>query len=228
MDKLFCDSISEYLELEKNTLKVLHGSKYIWEECFQTNLKSVYSQALGGKFSTLNLYLRFCSSAFGSKSHEVSLGGYFFCSSNRLTRATYSAEIFGAVNSDVSKKIVSRLHFDYSSRNEPNASQHPVFHIQMWGELPKYLEDSGVGYQFKDNSAMSCPRVPFAPMSLALFLDMIIKELGTDKLRRLLWSTEWQGLVKQHEEKILMSFFKRLQDCLSRGDHLSKFYYVDR
>ena len=228
MDKLFCESIAEYLKLEKDTLKILEESKYIKEECCRTNLKAVYSQSRGDKFSTLDLHLRFCSSVFGSHSHDVTLGGYFFCNSNSLTRATYSVEIFESVVNAGPKKIISRLHFDYASRNEPNASMHPVFHIQMWGKLPGHLDNLGVKYQTPENSAISCPRVPFAPLSLALFLNMMIKELGNDKLRRLLESQKWRELVKRHEQKILVPFFKRLQECIGSGDQLCKFYYVDR
>lgn len=228
MEKLFCASIGEYLELERETIRVLNESKYIKEGCQHTNLQSVYSQSRGDEFSAIDLYLRFCSSAFGAKSHDVSLGGYFQCGSNALFRATYSVEVFGPSGSADMNKIVSRMHFDYASREEQNAGQHPVFHVQTWGKLPQYLRDEGVGYQFEDNSAMSCPRVPFAPLSLALFVNMMIKELGTEKLRRLLGSSEWRRLVMQHEKKILMPFIDRLKNCLSSGAQLSKFYYAER
>lgn len=230
MDKFFCESIAEYLELEKETLRVLNGSKYVREASLYTNLQSVFSQSRGRKFSNMNLYIRFNSSMFGSKHHEVSLGGQFYCGRNSLANASYSVEVIQSSDNDTAcvNKVVSRLHFDYASRDQKNASQHPVFHIQMWGQLPEHLRSSGVGYQFEENRSMSCPRVPFAPLSLALFLNMMIKELGTDGLRKILKSPEWDALVKRHEQKILMPFFKRLQGCIGSGDQLCKFYYGDR
>lgn len=229
MDKLFCENIAEYLALEKATLNVLRNSKYVQEECSRTNLQTVFSQSMGDGFSTANLYFQFRSSVFDSKSHEVCLGCYFLCDSSVLKQASYSVEICqlsqrGGMSPN---KVVSRMHFDYASRTEPNACQHPVFHVQMWGKLPRHLRDKGINYENEDNSAISYPRVPFAPLSSALFLNMMIKELGSDNLRKLLKVPAWDELIKRHERKILAPFFDRLKDCLAAGSHVSEFYYGD-
>ena len=230
MDKLFCENIAEYLALEKEALNILRSSKYVQEGCSKTNLQSVFSQSMGEKFSTVKLYFQFRSSVFDSRSHEVSLGCYFLCDSNVLKQASYSVEICRTSEREgvSTKNVVSRMHFDYASRAEPNACQHPVFHIQMWGKLPQYLRDEGVKYENEENSAISYPRMPFAPLSLALFLNMTIKELGSDNLRKLLKMPAWDELIKRHERKILAPFFDKLKGCLVAGNHLSKFYYAER
>lgn len=162
-----------------------------------------------------------------SKMHKVGFGAKVeFDDKHQLLNASYLIEIFGEENSDAADAILTRIHFDVVSRDDRMCSKYPLYHLQVGGN------PSEGGYYSKDKrrnenmKALSYPRIPYCPLSLALFMDMVLRELGGCDAKVFLKSAIWRGVVRKSETMMLLPFLK----CLCAGNEnqdrrFSEMYY---
>lgn len=222
---LYCADIKEYLNLESEALRVLSKSKALHESresSIMQSINSAFKQTNGSLFKCLKLDFSFMSDVFGPIQHKVSFGAYMQCDDNSLTRSTYSIEVFD--QSPDPGKIISRIHFDYASRQECNAKHHPIFHIQTWGKLPPHLREKGISY-CDDNGFLSFPRVAYFPLSFAMFFTMIVKELGTERMKKIVAHRDWLSVVMNHEKHILLPFLESLADSIRNQTPAIDYWY---
>jgi hypothetical protein len=57
--------------------------------------------------------------------------------------------------------------------------------------------------------SLSEPRVFFTPMSLALMLDMTLREFPDPASTKFRATGEWRGIVREHESLVLLPFFEK-------------------
>lgn len=128
-------------------------------------------------------------------------------------------------------RLLRKFHFDYappvktdSTRRQP----HPVFHLQYACKLSSRLQ--GVGF---DNSHMdpwlSEPRLYYSPMSLALLINLVLKEFQDETNLRIIQRGEWRDLIRENEKLILAPFFSICHNFFSDRHNkellINDFYY---
>lgn len=154
------------------------------------------------------------------KSHWVKLYSCVGFRDGKLSKFSQAIEVFGAKGLDTEGSIVRRIHFDVALPNEPNKKYHPLYHVQVGGE-------SCDNIRVLDESKLSYPRIPYRPLSLALFLDMSIRELAPKQLKSFVNESAWQGIVRSNEELMIYPFWNKIREQFEKnsGFVLSDIYY---
>lgn len=106
--------------------------------------------------------------------------------------------------------ILRKFHFDVAtslSRRQP----HPICHIQYCGEMLNIM--SNLGYRDEQlqqlHTKVREPRVFFHPMSLALLVDMALREFPDEMVHKnILRSPEWRNLIRRNEDLMWKKFFE--------------------
>ena len=109
--------------------------------------------------------------------------------------------------------IWRKFHFDVtvtSGNEQARRQQHPTCHLQYCGEMiPGMIEMGCREEQLKSmHASLSEPRVFFWPMSLALLVDMALHEFPDPYSLRFRESSEWRGIVRNHEALVLRPFYE--------------------
>lgn len=117
-------------------------------------------------------------------------------------------------------KILRKFHFDYTANNISGRQLHPIFHLQYPGEPSDNLKGYGVNYDHLD-CWLSEPRLPYAPMSLALLLNLILKEFPQGAASKAIGRSEWRSLIKKNETLLLKPYYENCHKFISRRDGLS-------
>lgn len=145
---------------------------------------------------------------------------------NQLDDISYYVAI---CNNDIpQKKILRKLHFDYTSPQSPQKHPHPVFHLQYGGKLSLKLQNENLEHQHMD-AWLSEPRLCFIPISLALLINLILKEFPDEINSKIIESPEWRDLIRKNENLLLAPFYKICHNFMStRSSHqlfTNDFYY---
>jgi hypothetical protein len=117
--------------------------------------------------------------------------------------------------------ILRKFHFDVTAGNEEpggRLQRHPRFHLQYCGELLPYMKQLGVRTtQLKQlHPSLSEPRIFFTPMSLALMLDMTLREFPDPASAKFRATGEWRGIVREHESLVLLPFFEKCVEAIKQ------------
>ena len=108
--------------------------------------------------------------------------------------------------------ILRKFHFDVTvagERTGRRTQQHPLCHLQYCGEMVPKMEEMGCRSTQLANMSpwLSEPRIFFWPMSLALLIDMAMREFPDERSIRFRSSNEWRGLVRKQENLVLRPFY---------------------
>ncbi len=129
------------------------------------------------------------------------------------------------------KRLLRKYHFDYAPSHLDHRQPHPVFHLQDGGKLSQKLKRMNIYDSDLDprDFWLSEPRLCCMPISLALLVNLILKEFPDEKNHELIEKSEWRDLVKKNEELILSPFFEGCRKFFSRDDKnklfVNDFYY---
>ena len=104
-------------------------------------------------------------------------------------------------------KIIRKFHFDYTPENIKKRGSHPIFHLQYPGELSTHLLGLKLKHEHLDSN-LSEPRIPFTPMSLALTINLILKEFPDERTHSAVEDKTWRELIKTNETCFLYPYFK--------------------
>jgi hypothetical protein len=105
------------------------------------------------------------------------------------------------------RKIIRKFHFDYTPENIKKRGSHPVFHLQYPGKLSAQLLGLKLAHDHLD-AGLSEPRIPFTPMSLALTINLILKEFPDERTNQAVEDKTWRELIKTNEKDFLYPYFK--------------------
>jgi hypothetical protein len=125
--------------------------------------------------------------------------------SDNIERISYYAAIIG--ETEEGERLLRKYHFDYAPSVAIYRQPSPVFHLQYAGKLSPRLEDMKIDDNHLD-TWLSEPRLCYFPLSLALLINLILKEFPDDKNVELIEHPKWRRLVKKNENLILGPFFK--------------------
>ncbi len=127
-------------------------------------------------------------------------------------------------------RLLRKYHFDYASQAQSRRQPHPVFHLQYAGELSKHLEQLDLKHEHID-SWLSEPRLHFSPMSLALLINLILKEFPCETNQKFIELREWRDLMRGNEKLLLAPYYKACHQFLSNRPKgqlfINDFYYTN-
>lgn len=104
-------------------------------------------------------------------------------------------------------KIIRKFHFDYAPKYISVRTPHPIFHFQYPGEMSPYILRLNLKHDHLD-PGLSEPRIFFTPMSLALIINLILKEFSDERTYKASEDRAWRDLVKKNEKDLLAPYFK--------------------
>jgi hypothetical protein len=115
--------------------------------------------------------------------------------------------------------ILRKFHFDVAVGKEEPAGrlqQHPRFHLQYCGEMLPYMRTLGLRKEQLNqlHPWLSEPRLLYPPMSLALMLDMSLREFPDPASAKFRSTGEWRSIVHEHESAMLRPFFQKCVEVI--------------
>jgi hypothetical protein len=118
--------------------------------------------------------------------------------------------------------ILRKFHFDVAvgnNRAKGRLQRHPRFHLQYCGEMVPYMSEIGLRTAQLDqlHPRLSEPRIFYTPMSLALMLDMSLREFPDAESMKFRSTGEWRGIVHEHESLMLRPFFENCLDVIDQS-----------
>lgn len=131
--------------------------------------------------------------------------------------------------------ILRKFHFDVTVAGERSSSriqQHPRCHLQYCGEMVPKMAEMGCSSAQLDQMSpwLSEPRIFFWPMSLALLIDMALREFPDERSMKFRSSNEWRGLVRKQEKLVLRPFYQKCVEVIldTKGNNrtLADEFYV--
>lgn len=115
--------------------------------------------------------------------------------------------------------ILRKFHFDVTVDGEKSGNRiqhHPICHLQYCGEMVPKMAEMGCSSAQLDQMSpwLSEPRIFFWPMSLALLIDMALREFPDEHSKKFRSSNEWRGIVRKQEKLILQPFYQKCVDVI--------------
>lgn len=145
-----------------------------------------------------------------SRRFHVGCAARRYHESDALGFQSYSVAIEKAPGS---KRIARKFHFDYEPsfvRNELEPK--PTFHLQLCGKLSQHHLNKGIADADVEHllPEWSKPRVPASPMSLALVIEWLLIEFGTEhSVQSARRGSNWSKIVKRAEVEVLRPYYER-------------------
>ena len=209
-----------YLSLAKATVECIRNQREVWTENneFCSSIDQLFNQLLNKKATGFQFNGILCS-IIDKHEHNVRVGGKVEFSQGELQEQSYWIEVFGKKNSGYSNKILYRIHFDVAVPGiDKNKELHPVYHVQLGGKT------RGADYIDDEIQHWSIPRIPYFPLSLALFLEIVFREFGGKLVRdRFIKSNGWRKIVAKNERRMLGAFVNTFRNVSSKT--ISGVYY---
>lgn len=149
---------------------------------------------------------------------------------NEISQLTYSVLI--GRDPHPSRSIARKLHFDFEpAKHRNNDEPKPTYHMQLCGLLsPQHLsqgyEETHVGHLLP---SWSKPRVPTQPMSLALVLNWLFMEFGSEaQLYDIRQNMRWRKVVRQAERRVLLPYYQSCSEFLSSHSHDEESFFQNK
>lgn len=128
-----------------------------------------------------------------------------------------------------SRWIARKFHFDYEPGFLRNAlDPKPTFHLQLCGKLSRHHIGDGIVDADIEHllPAWSKPRVPASPMSLALVLEWLLIEFGTEhSVQSARTGPGWSRIVKRAEVEMLRPYYERCVQFMGAGHENTSFLW---
>lgn len=210
----------DYLSLARDTVECIRNQHEVRSENneFCSSIDQLFCQ-LSNKNAAGFCFNGMLCSIIDDHEHNVRVGGKVGFSQGELQEQSYWIEVFGMKDSDRSKKVLYRIHFDVAVPGmDKNKELHPLYHLQLGGK-PRdahYIDD--------EIQHWSIPRIPYFPLSLALFLEIVFREFGGELVRnRFIKSDSWRKIVAKNERRMLGAFAQTFRQVPNKT--VSGIYY---
>lgn len=132
--------------------------------------------------------------------------------------------------------ILRKFHFDITTNASPGTVRrqaHPASHMQYCGKMLPCISSLGCKNQQLEQMhvRLSEPRLFFWPMTLALLIDMALREFPDVYATRFREDSYWRGLVRRQEALVLRPFYAKCVEVITdtgrNNQTLSDAFYVD-
>lgn len=171
--------------------------------------------------------LEICLDRKSGKVGVAHLGSDIVTKDDQYEQVSYSLAICSRDN----ERLLRKYHFDYALPDEKRRQPHPVFHLQYAGGLSGHLMVQIREHKHID-SWLSEPRLFFMPLSLALLINVVLKEFpdGNGINMRIIERREWRELIKKNEKLFLVPYFRSCHNFMNSINNVGKlltndFYY---
>jgi hypothetical protein len=223
----------EFMNCERNTLEFLKDKPFVAKN-FTDLVQNAHNCYFRSK-NSLNLFFESEININLSKKEKKKHPGIAIISASIETTeeksfktVSYNLTIIDNAQ-EQEKRILRKFHFDFAPPDTTKKS-HPVFHLQYGGNLSKKLESMGLQYfDFDMDIDIDKPRLCYFPLSLALLINVVLKEFPGEATLKLIERNEWRDLIRRNEKIVLAPFFEKCyRFFLSRPENtlfLSDFYY---
>ena len=102
--------------------------------------------------------------------------------------------------------LIRKFHFDFADPQIKTEQPVPVYHLQYGGELsPRAAERKITTTNIE--SWLSVPRLVFAPVNLALLLDITFVELKSEDSQKILTNQSWRDLIYKNEKFLIKNYY---------------------
>ena len=195
-------SAEQYLELARETVDFVCSQQELRSEnnCFCSEISNSLISLRNPKADGFTLKANL-ETIINDKIHDVQIGGLVQFAADELKCQSYWIELFGRYGSPLSNKIIYRVHFDVAiPSQEKNAEKHPIYHVQLGGKAAK------AEYFDKEMKHWSSPRIPYIPLSLAMFFEIVFREFGTGYIAERMYKEKdkgWCAILKKNEEVMI-------------------------
>lgn len=149
---------------------------------------------------------------------------------NEISQQSYSVLI--GRDAHPSRNIARKLHFDFEPANQRNSGEpKPTYHMQLCGLLsPHHLSH---GYEEEHVMHLlpswSKPRVPTLPMSLALVLNWLFMEFGSEaQIQAIRQNMRWRSVVRNAERRILLPYYQSCSEFLASHAHEEDSFFQNK
>lgn len=212
MERYGFPSQQNYCTLERETIKRLRMLHLLYRNEYSSareKLEELFNK-LGSKKKPLdNILFEFpfeTTLEKGCKEQRILLHGEIRFEKGRLQSDSFAIEIFGVKGTKEEGEVIRRIHFDIAIPYvEENKDEHPLYHVQLAGKSRELMSK-----ELQTQKQFSFPRIPFVPMSIALFFDMAVRELGPRELKDWIKLHPWRSLIRKNEKTMLRPFFVHL------------------
>lgn len=140
--------------------------------------------------------------------HRIVLGGQV-TGTSKYELCTYFIGVCG--KDDKSMNLIRKFHFDYAHPSANPNQAVPLFHMQYGGELAPDVSDRNITDDGIEGW-LSVPRLNFAPMNLALLLDMFLCEFWTIDINSIIEDSTWRDLIYKNEALLLKGYYGSAAD----------------
>ncbi|MFD0998183.1 hypothetical protein ACFQ21_02655 [Ohtaekwangia kribbensis] len=113
--------------------------------------------------------------------------------------------------------IIRKFHFDYALPVAGDSRPKPVYHLQYGGEQSPQLAALGIDVGHL-HPWLSLPRINYAPMNLALLLDMVFCEFRTADTVHIIEDSKWREHIKLNEDFLLRPYYLKVNGFVNH-DH---------
>lgn len=219
-------------ELKKNELETLQYIKN--SDVFQSYYKTIASDASVSYFQLRNApsfnfssNLDICLDQRSGKMGCADIGSVIKTRDGRYEQVSYSLAIHSKDNTRY--RLLRMYHFDYALPDAVCRQPHPVFHLQYAGGLFGRLRSLPIQHAHLD-AWLSEPRLFFTPMSLALLINIVLKEFPDKNAIEVIERSEWRDLIRKNEMRLLTPYFRCCHNFMNSINNVGKlltsdFYY---
>ncbi|MEA5402597.1 hypothetical protein VB776_06710 [Arcicella sp. DC2W] len=214
-----------FTDFKKNEFKTLEyiQARGFFNSSFQdlaTNLYNSYSSYKGVDFSENSFKIHISFHMVVEKQiHKVILGA------NIIGEEGINS-YFLALCDEQEQQLIRKFHFDYALPEITTNQRVPIFHLQYGGKSTQEMLDDGLEDTKLDNW-LSIPRLSFAPMNLALLLDMILCEFTNNDAVQIHEAPEWRDLIYKNEKFLYEQYFNNLHSHMNSLRHNKKYLIRD-
>jgi len=167
--------------------------------------------------SELEIQINGATGKIRGKAH---IGGKFFENrKKKLLAPSYYMAI--CETESIRHRLIRKYHFDYVLPDLVRRQPYPIFHLQSPGELSQHLSSLDFECDHMD-TWLSEPRLFFMPMSLALLVNIVLKEFPDERTKKIAERCEWRDLIRKNENFLLAPYFRCCNLFLSgnKQEHL--------
>lgn len=104
-------------------------------------------------------------------------------------------------------RLIRKYHFDYVLPDSARRQPHPIFHLQYPGKLSPHLSKLNFDCNHLD-TWLSEPRLFYMPMSLALLVNIVLREFPDEKTEKIIERSAWRNLIRKNENLLLVPYFR--------------------
>lgn len=134
---------------------------------------------------------------------------------------------------DQEKNLIRKFHFDYALPTANATNQPvPVYHLQYGGKLSPELRNLELDDSKLDNW-LSLPRLNFAPINMALLLDLLFCELRVPETNEVVEDSDWRDLLFANEKFLSRHYYESITAHINSQSHsknrlIRDFCYANR